>query len=88
MAHRLRLLEQYDIGGRLKRIRVPTLVLAGKRDMLVSEESLNLLASGLPKVKVCSLEDCGHLACVTHPERIAKEVERFVRISNPETTAV
>jgi pimeloyl-ACP methyl ester carboxylesterase len=37
MAYRLRLLEQFDMVDRLKRIHVPTLVLAGDRDLLVSE---------------------------------------------------
>jgi len=87
MAHRLRLLDQHDISSRLKRIRVPTLVLSGQRDLLVSEASLNELIAGLAKGKVCSLDGCGHLAFVTHPERIAKEVEHFIRIANPETTA-
>jgi pimeloyl-ACP methyl ester carboxylesterase len=78
MAYRLQLLDQFDISGRLKRIRVPTLVLSGQRDLLVSENSLEALATGLPNAKVCQLEGCGHLAFVTHPERLAKEVKRFV----------
>ena len=88
MAYRLRLLENFDIGSRLPRIRVPTLVLAGQRDLLVSEGSLNELATGLPKAEVCSLEGCGHLAFVTHPQRIAREVERFIQQFSPESTAV
>jgi pimeloyl-ACP methyl ester carboxylesterase len=79
MAHRLRLLDDYDISSRLQRIRVPSLVLAGERDMLVSEGSLNDLVCGLPDAEVCKLAGCGHLAFVTHPQRVAKEVERFVR---------
>jgi pimeloyl-ACP methyl ester carboxylesterase len=78
MAYRLRLLDQYDVGPRLDRIRVPTLVLAGQRDLLVSEGSLNDLTAGLPNAEVVSLANCGHLAFVTHPARIAKEVQRFI----------
>jgi len=81
MAYRLRLLDEFDISPRLQRIRVPTLVLAGERDLLVSEASLNDLADGLPNAEVCPLAGCGHLAFVTHPQRVAKEVERFVRSS-------
>jgi pimeloyl-ACP methyl ester carboxylesterase len=83
MAYRLRLLEQYDMGDRLRRIRVPALVLAGERDILVSEESLRTLADGLPRAEVCRLAGCGHLAFITHPQRVAAEVRRFVR-SEPE----
>jgi pimeloyl-ACP methyl ester carboxylesterase len=77
MAYRLRLLEQYDLGTRVSRVRVPTLVLAGERDLLVSEKSLRDLTEGLPDSEVRVLPGCGHLAFVTHPERVAAEVQRF-----------
>jgi len=77
MAHRLRLLDQYDIGPRLQRIQAPTLVLSAERDLLVSEGSLNDLVDGLPNAEVAPLLGCGHLAFVTHPERVAKQVTRF-----------
>jgi pimeloyl-ACP methyl ester carboxylesterase len=79
MAYRLRLLEHYDMKGRLEHIRVPALVLAGERDIVVSEESLNDLASGLPDAEIRTLPGCGHLAFVTHPQRVAAEVLRFAR---------
>jgi pimeloyl-ACP methyl ester carboxylesterase len=79
MLYRLRLLEQYDLRGRLQRIRVPALLLAGERDLLVSEDSLNDLAQGLPNAEVCTLPGCGHLAFVTHPQRVAAEVRRFAQ---------
>jgi len=77
MAYRLRLLENYDLGPRMARIRVPALVLAGERDLLVSEKSLQELGDGLPDAEVCRLSGCGHLAFVTHPNRVAAEVRRF-----------
>jgi pimeloyl-ACP methyl ester carboxylesterase len=79
MAYRLHLLEHYDMGGRLERIHVPALVLTGDRDVLVSEASLNALGTGLPDAELCTLEGCGHLAFVTHSERVAAEVRRFVK---------
>src|SRR5207253_11025797 len=36
MAHRFHLLEGFDMGGRLSRIRVPTLLMAGDKDILVT----------------------------------------------------
>jgi len=77
MAYRLRLLEQYDLGDRVRRVRVPTLVLTGERDLLVSEGSLRDLETGLHDAEVCRLPGCGHLAFVTHPERVAAQVRRF-----------
>jgi pimeloyl-ACP methyl ester carboxylesterase len=77
MAYRLRLLEEYDLAARVHRIRVPTLVLAGERDLLVSECSLRDLLDGLPDAESRVLAGCGHLAFVTHPNRVAAEVQRF-----------
>jgi pimeloyl-ACP methyl ester carboxylesterase len=78
MAHRFRLVEQFDIGERLGRIRVPTLVLAGDRDLLVSEQSLSKLCRGLGQNKLVRLKGCGHLAFVTQPHRVAEEVTQFL----------
>jgi len=78
MAHRLRLVEEFDVDGRLERLRMPTLVLAGDRDLLVSEGSLQTLCDGVPQAQLVRLKGCGHLAFVTHPERVAGEVGRFL----------
>ncbi len=80
MAHRFHLVEQFRLDSRLERINVPTLVLAGDRDLLVSERSLADLCSGLPHSKVVHLKGCGHLAFVTRPDRIAEEVFDFLHV--------
>ncbi len=79
MAYRFRLVEQYDIDGRLQRIQVPTLILSGDRDLLVSERSLNDLSEGIREAEVVRLTGCGHLAFVTQPYRVAEEVQRFLQ---------
>jgi pimeloyl-ACP methyl ester carboxylesterase len=78
MSHRFRLVEQFDLTPRVKRIAVPSLVLAGDRDLLVSEASLAALCKGIPNAKQVRLQRCGHLAFVTQPERVAEEVRRFL----------
>jgi pimeloyl-ACP methyl ester carboxylesterase len=78
MAHRFGLVERYDLGDRTGRIRAPALVLAGQRDLLVSEASLRALGAGIPRCRTVRLERCGHLAFLTHPERVADEVRRFL----------
>jgi pimeloyl-ACP methyl ester carboxylesterase len=79
MAHRFRLVEQFDVQSRLARIDLPTLVLAGDRDLLVSDRSLALLSGGLPEAQLVRLKGCGHLAFVAQPERVAEQVSRFLR---------
>jgi pimeloyl-ACP methyl ester carboxylesterase len=78
MAHRFRLVEGFDLSSRLERIRVPALVLTGDRDLLVSSASLEALCRGIPCCQQVNLQGCGHLAFVTHPERIASEVDDFL----------
>jgi len=78
MAHRFRLVERFDLTGRLQQIQVPTLVLVGDRDLLVSRQSLEDLGNGLPEARLVRLGGAGHLAFVTQPQRVADEWERFL----------
>jgi pimeloyl-ACP methyl ester carboxylesterase len=78
MAHRFHLVEQFNLEDRLNRISVPTLVLTGTRDLLVSPPSLSALRDGVPNCRSVDLPGCGHLAFVTQPERVAAEVRRFL----------
>jgi pimeloyl-ACP methyl ester carboxylesterase len=78
MAHRFRLVEAFDTERRLGAVRVPALVLAGDRDLLVSPQSLQDLTHGLPDARAVNLAGCGHLAFVTRPERVGAEVKRFL----------
>jgi pimeloyl-ACP methyl ester carboxylesterase len=79
MAHRFQLVERADLAPRLPRVRVPTLILAGTRDLLVSDQSLDDLASGIARARVVRLARCGHLAFVTQAEHVAQEVQRFLK---------
>ncbi len=78
MAHRFRLAERFRIEGRLDRIRVPSLVLSGERDLLVSPRSLDALHQGILDARLVRLKGCGHLAFATQPRRCAEEVRNFL----------
>jgi len=78
MAHRFHLVEQFDVASRLEQIRVPTLILAGDRDLLVSERNLSALEAGIGASRLVRLPGCGHLASVAQPGRVAEEVRRFL----------
>ncbi len=77
MAHRFRLAERMDLSGRLRRIKAPTLVISGERDVLVSANGVNELAQEIPQAELVKLPKAGHLAFVTHPREIAEQVCRF-----------
>ncbi len=78
MTHRFHLVESFNPGPRLGKIRVPTLLLAGDRDLLVSPQSLCDLDQSIVYSRRVELTGCGHLAFVTQPERVADEVRRFL----------
>jgi pimeloyl-ACP methyl ester carboxylesterase len=82
MAHRFGLAQTFDIANRLDRIRVPTLVVAGNRDLLVSQRSLKDLATGVADSKVVRLKNEGHLAFVTCPTTLARDVKAFLAPAN------
>jgi pimeloyl-ACP methyl ester carboxylesterase len=79
MAHRFRLVEEFDIEKQLRFIKAPTLVLSGDRDVLVSPKSLMPLVDDISDVHFARLPNCGHLAFVTKPELIVKKVEQFLQ---------
>jgi pimeloyl-ACP methyl ester carboxylesterase len=78
MTHRFHLVESFNPGPLLGKIRVPTLLLAGDRDLLVSPQSLCDLDQSIACSRRVELTGCGHLAFVTQPERVADEVRRFL----------
>ena len=78
MAQRFNLVERIDFANRLSAVRVPTLALAGDRDLFVSALGLDELTKGIPCSRSVQLPDCGHLAFVTHPERVGQEVRDFL----------
>jgi pimeloyl-ACP methyl ester carboxylesterase len=80
MAHRFRLVEELELDAHLDRVDVSTLILAGNRDLLVSQKSLRDLRDALPQSELVSLPGTGHLAFVSQPGRVAHEVRRFLTV--------
>jgi pimeloyl-ACP methyl ester carboxylesterase len=78
MAHRFHLAEQFDLHNRLHSIHSPTLILAGDRDLLVSQRNLQALRQGIAGSRLTLLQGCGHLAFVTRADRVAAEVRGFL----------
>ncbi len=78
IAHRFHLAESFNMADRLNGVRTPTLVISGDRDVLVSERSQRELCAGLPNSRPVRLPGSGHLACVTHPHRVAEEIRHFL----------
>jgi pimeloyl-ACP methyl ester carboxylesterase len=66
-------------------INVPTLFLTGTSSKASSLEVARLLTRVLPRVRVQRIEDVGHMAPVTHPERVNPLIERFLEATRIES---
>ncbi len=60
------------------RITVPTLVIGGRLDALVSVRSLEKLSRALPDGRLAILDNTGHLAPLEEPERVAELTRAFL----------
>jgi pimeloyl-ACP methyl ester carboxylesterase len=59
MVEALRAVRPFDSRGRLGEVRVPTLVVAGDADRIVSPRQAPLLASGIPDARLRIVPDGG-----------------------------
>lgn len=64
-------------------IDVPTLLLTGTHSKAPALAVAQLLTKVLPRVRVEEIEGVGHMAPVTHPERINPLIERFLEATQP-----
>lgn len=76
---RMRRLNGFDVTERLWEIAVPTLVLAGTRDVVVDPDDQRALAGGIAAARHVAVEGAGHIGFLTHRDEFARRVSGFVR---------
>jgi pimeloyl-ACP methyl ester carboxylesterase len=59
-----------DSRERLKEVTCPTLVAAGRQDVLCPVELHEEIASAIPGARLVVIEDCGHLSCMEQPQAV------------------
>jgi len=79
VAHRLAMLENFDISDRLWQIEAPTIVMAGSRDVVVPPARQRSLAGSISGASFIQVEGAGHVGFLTHREDIFKPIETLVR---------
>jgi pimeloyl-ACP methyl ester carboxylesterase len=67
------------LGDRLYRVRVPTLILWGDGDRLVSLEHAHLYADKIRGARLAIIRDCGHLPLLEKPHETAKYMSEFLK---------
>lgn len=64
--------------GDLPRIPAPTLVIAGRQDLLRPMEELARLTSGIPNARLEVFENCGHIIPMEKPDQLADSITAFL----------
>jgi pimeloyl-ACP methyl ester carboxylesterase len=77
MAHRLRLIRRFSLTDKTACVQVPTLVISGTRDFIVSKENSAELAATLPDCEQFVIPRAGHLAPVTHVTEMSNLLSQF-----------
>jgi 2-hydroxy-6-oxonona-2,4-dienedioate hydrolase len=63
----------------LPQIKVPTLLIHGRDDRVVSYETSLFLLANIPDSRLVVLNRCGHWAMIEHPDEFNRLVTDFVR---------
>ncbi len=67
----------YDLLGRLGRIRVPTLVVWGRDDLIVPAADAAGFIERIPGAELVVFDDCGHVPMAERPTRFNRLLTRF-----------
>lgn len=79
MVARLRALESFDVTDRLWRIDVPSLILAGSRDVIVPPSRQQALAQSIAGARFAAVEGAAHVGFLTHTPEIRIHVQDLLR---------
>ena len=69
------------LGRRLHRVKIPTLVLRGTHDGLVSERIARAYSAGIPGARYEAVADAGHAADYEKPRLLADHILRFAGLA-------
>jgi pimeloyl-ACP methyl ester carboxylesterase len=79
IAERLTKLESFDVSNQLWRVDVPSLVLAGSRDVIVPAARQRALADLIPRARFALIDGAGHVGFLTHRPQVVRDVCRHLR---------
>ncbi|HEX2909801.1 MAG TPA: alpha/beta fold hydrolase [Chloroflexia bacterium] len=71
--------ERPDSKATLEHIKVPTLVVAGKDDMLIPADSARKMAQAIPDWQLSVVPHAGHMASLENPDFLNQAAETFLR---------
>jgi pimeloyl-ACP methyl ester carboxylesterase len=78
VAHRIAGLEAFDVTDRLWRIDVPTLVMAGSRDVVIPPSRQRALAESIAGANFVQIDGAGHVGFLTHRDQVVEQLSSLV----------
>jgi pimeloyl-[acyl-carrier protein] methyl ester esterase len=78
LLHGLEYIQSVDLSPRLSEVRVPTLVIHGRKDQVISWQASRLLKAGISGSELRLLDEADHGLVATSPEIMAPEIVRFL----------
>ncbi len=74
----LALRKDVNFPSKIRRIDIPTLVIWGSDDRFIPIQNLEYF-NGIPSVKICIMEDCGHSPFIERPSMFYKIINDFIK---------
>jgi pimeloyl-ACP methyl ester carboxylesterase len=71
-------LRQTDLRPHLGEIRVPTLGIYGKRDIIVDPRQRDVLKTGVKHANIAYYPDAGHFPMLDTPEKFINQIRSFL----------
>ena len=68
----------FDLTASLKKIRMPTLVIAGENDKMTPLDLNRQLDAGIKKSRISIIPNAGHMVMLEKPDSVAKEAAAFL----------
>src|SRR5260370_35788223 len=78
-------LRQTDLRPRLGEVKVPTLGIYGKNDIIVDPRQRDILKAGVKHAQIAYYPDAGHFPMLDTPEKFIEDIRSFLKA--PLTTA-
>lgn len=72
------LIGEHDLTAFLPQIRVPTLVIAGEKDLFTPLHRSRKMAELIPGAEMITIAEASHAAIVEHPQTINRRIDRFL----------
>ena len=68
----------YDVMDSLRRLALPTLIVAGAEDRLIPPAATRAIADAVPAAQFVEIAGCGHMVAVEQPLALADALDPFL----------